>query len=538
MNKLIKTFLIFAIMLFTAPACTNLDETLYSSIASDKFYGTEEEIISALVPAYGDLRNLLWFRGTFTLETFSTDEAFLPTRGRHWYDGGNFQRFSEHSWTPEVVYINQSWTGEYQMVNRANMLMYQFSNLENMDPELKAAFTAELKCIRALGYYHLLNNFGNVPIVDRFDVEPGFRPGNETTADFQVGRNKVFEFIEDDLLANIDLVSDAKNSTTYGRFNKWAVAALLCKLYINAEVWTGNERWDDVITYANMIIESELFDLEPDYFANFIPENEGSRENIFVVPFDEYRTGNGWGSYNTAIFYMCGQHHQGNKIFDVPHKSTSGSSALPSHYRSFDETDVRRNGWMAGPQFDKKTGVALLCTEESAPNPLIYSIDFVNIFNPDDGITYDHKNSLEYQGARFAKYAIDYDGNGMTNDYAYIRYADILLLKAEALMRKNGGVATQEAVDLVNQIRDRAFGNDPTKRYTSETLTMDQLLQERSWEFYHEGFRRNDLVRWGKFVRGTWEFSDRSGESDTRNVYPIPQTQINSNPNLHQNPGY
>ncbi len=524
------------ILLFTAPACTNLDETLYSSIASSEFYGTEDEIISALVPAYGDLRNLTNLRGTFTMETFSTDEALLPTRGRHWYDGGNFQRFSEHSWTPEVVYINQSWTEEFQMVNRANMLMYQFANLPNMDPALKDAFTAELKCIRALGYYHLLNNFGNVPIVDRFDVEPGFRPANN--ADFQAGRDAVFEFIEDDLLQNIDKVSDQKNSSTYGRFNKYAVAALLCKLYINAEVWTGTPRWDDVITYADMIIDSEIFDLEPNYFSNFVPKNEGSKENIFVVPYDEYRTGNGWGSYNTVMFYLCGQHHQGNKIFDVPHKATSGSSALPSHYRSFDEMDVRRNGWMIGPQYDKKTGLPLNCTEESAPNPLIYSIDFINIFNPGDGITYDHKNSLEYQGARFAKYAIDYDGNGMSNDYAYIRYADILLLKAEALMRKNGGVATQEAVDLVNEVRNRAFNNDPAKRYDTETLTMDQLLQERSWEFYHEGFRRNDLVRWGKFVRGTWEFFDRSGESDTRNVFPIPQNQINSNPNLHQNPGY
>ena len=126
----------------------------------------------------------------------------------------------------------------------------------------------------------------------------------------------------------------------------------------------------------------------------------------------------------------------------------------------------------------------------------------------------------------------------MSNDFAMFRYADILLLKAEALMRKNGGVATSAAVELVNQVRGRAFSAEDFVPLTSATLTMDQLLLERSFELYFEGTRRQDLIRWGQFVRGTWEFYDRSDEGDYRNVYPIPQWQINVNPNLHQNPGY
>ena len=194
MNKSIKIICVFAVMtIITVVSCTDLSETLYSEIESSKFYQTEKEIISALVPAYADLRVLCHLRGCGTMETFSTDEALLPTRGRHWYDGGNFQRFSEHTWTPEVVYINTAWTQQFQMVNRANMLIYQFSNLKNMDPDLKDAFTAELYCIRALGYYNLLNSFGNVPIVDRFDVPQGYQPSNN--ADFQQGRKDVFNFI-------------------------------------------------------------------------------------------------------------------------------------------------------------------------------------------------------------------------------------------------------------------------------------------------------------------------------------------------------
>jgi hypothetical protein len=145
---------------------------------------------------------------------------------------------------------------------------------------------------------------------------------------------------------------------------------------------------------------------------------------------------------------------------------------------------------------------------------------------------------LEYQGARISKYEIDYDGNGMPNDYAMFRYADILLLKAEALMRKNGGAATQEAVDVVNEVRGRAFSSYNFVPYTTTTLTLNTLLQERAWELYYEGWRRMDLIRFDKFVRGTWEFHNRSQESDIRNYFPIPTNQMSSNPNLIQNPGY
>ena len=126
----------------------------------------------------------------------------------------------------------------------------------------------------------------------------------------------------------------------------------------------------------------------------------------------------------------------------------------------------------------------------------------------------------------------------MHNDLPVYRLSDVMLLKAEAIMRKNGGVATQEAVDLVNAVRSRAFAEPAGHLFTIGTLTLDDILQEREWGLYYEGHRRTDLIRYGKFVRGTWEFFDRSNEGDHRNVFPIPQAQINANPNLKQNPGY
>jgi starch-binding outer membrane protein, SusD/RagB family len=533
MKKLIRILSILAIIFAFAatPACVDLDEVIFAEVLSDNFYKTQEEIISAMAPAYGNLR-LIAHRHMWHIAGYSTDEILYPTRGRHWYDGGHFQRFHEHTWTPETPHLNNTWNYSFRWVNQANMLILQLQQLTNIDPLLRDAFTAELKIIRALGYWYLIDNFGNVPIVDRFDVEPGYSPPNN--ANFQAGRQQVFDFIEKDIIDNINNLAVNKDRSTYGRFHKWAAHALAVKLYMNAEVWTGTQRWDDAIAHADAIIDSELFQLEPNYFTNFLSENSGSGENIFVVPFNETQTGGGMSDMAFVNFH----HYQMGRVFGTPRGGNNGICAMPGHYRSFHEDDIRRKGWMVGLQRNASTGAVLLCTEESAPNPLEYTVDFVNIYDPSDEAVYDHRNALEYHGARFVKYQIAYTSGNMGNDLAVYRYADILLLKAEALMRKNGGAATQQAVDLVNEVRSRAFENPGPYLYTTSSLTLDELLAERSRELYNEGMRRNDLIRFGKFVRGTWEFADRSGEQDFRNVYPIPQNQINVNPNLNQNPGY
>lgn len=530
--------IITLIILCVTFSCTNLDETVYSEVLKDNFYKNEAEIISALAPAYGGLRGviykyelgtgieLLWEAASFT-----TDETVLPTRGKDWYDGGVYQRFHEHTWTPDHPFFSSIWTYGFGRVNKANQLLFQLNEVQDkMDPELYSQFVAELKIIRAFGYLQLIDNFGNVPIVDRFDVPAGFLPENDP--DFNAGRKAVFNFIEKDLLDNIDLLSAEKDESTYGRFNKYAALAMLAKLYINAETWTGTPKWDECIAACNSIIESGKYQLENDYFSNFLEKNEGSTENIFVIPFDDLKTD--W----ELLFYWVGHHPSMQKKYNTATGPWNGFCALPSHYKSFDPEDKRRNGWLTGQQYSS-TGEELRCAYESVPNPLNLTVDFENIYNPSDPAVYDYRNALEYHGARFVKYEIaPYPSYCMGNDLVVYRLGDIMLLKAEALMRKNGGTATQAAVNLVNDVRSRAFSNPEDHQYNVGTLTLDALLLERSWEMYFEGVRRNDLIRFNKFVRGTWEFADRSAEQDYRNVFPIPQPVINSNPGLHQNPGY
>lgn len=535
MKKKLKilSLVAFSSLLFIAtPSCTDLKETIYDQIMSDEFYKTEEEIISAMAPAYGLLRNLASRDVWHHMGEASTDISLYPTRGRHWYNDGSSQRLHEHTWNTENALFEGPWTTFYRMVNQPNMLMFQFGQLEDMDEELRTKFLGELEIIRALGYWNLLDLFGNVPIVDRFDIDPEFIPTNNS--DFETGRREVFKFIENDLMKNIPNLDPMVSNATYGRFHKWAAHALALKLYINADVWTGTPRWDEAIAHADAIINSGLFQLEDDYFANFLSKNNGSKENIFVVPFNETQT----GSNMTNICFLSGHHYEMNKVFGTPRGGNNGTCGLPSHYKSFDKDDIRRRGWLVGVQRDASSGAVLKCTQESAPNPLEITVDFNNIYDPNDKAIYNHQNALEYHGPRSIKYEIAYKAGNMGNDLVVYRYADILLLKAEALIRKNGGVATQEAADLVNMVRSRAFDNPESHLYTIATLTLDELLAERAREFYSEGMRRNDLVRFGKYVRGTWEFFDRSNEGDYRNVFPIPQKEINLNTSLKQNPGY
>lgn len=529
MKRILIASLIGLVTTLGIIACTDLSETVYSDVMASEFYQTEEEIIAAMAPAYGELRDYAHY-DLFETRSVGTDEVTVPTRGRHWYEGGYYLRFHEHTWTP-TDYLEGPWDIPFGWVNRSNMLQYQFSQIDQMEPELKNLFIAELKMIRAFAYYQLIDFFGNVPIVDRFDVPEDFEAANHTN--FETGRREVFNFVVQDILENIDHLSDNVDETTYGRFHKYAAHALLVKFYMNAEVWTGTPQWDEALEHANAIIESGIFDLESDYFYNFSVDNRASRENIFVIPYEDGRT----GTEIDRMLYRIHQHYQAGRLFNAPFGGYNGMAALPSHYRKFDEEDRRRNGWLSGPMFDSSTGAPLVSTEESAPNPLNYTVDFINIYDPSDTAVYDYRNALEYHGARLAKWEINFNST-VGNDLAVIRLADILLMKSEALMRKNGGAATQEAVDLVNRVRERAFDNPGAHAYTTATLTLDELLDERSRELYFEGVRRNDLIRFDKWVRGEWEWADRSIEGDYRNVFPISQHHINVNPNLNQNPGY
>ncbi len=520
MKILFKIFLAASFFLSFITACTDLEEKLYSEILQDDFFKTQEEVVSAIAPVYGSLRGFT--NDTWQLGTHSTDESLTPEKALgHWY-GENWPQINSHKWTPQNVRFNNAWNYNFNLVNPANKLLFQLESVQTMDEALKHLLTAELKILRGFGYYNLIDLFGNVPLITNWNIEDGIP--------LTTPRTEVFNFIVNDIESNVEFLSEQVNASTYGRFNKFAAYALLAKFYLNAETWTGTSHWDKVIEYCDKIIDSEKYSLEDNYYNNFIINNENSKENIFVIPYDEIYTR--WGN----TIHMRALHYAQRAQFNLQSTPWNGFTAIPSFIHSFDSTDIRLNGWLIGQQYSS-TGEILYCNQESSGKPLILTTDYENIFDPSDNTQYSATYALEFMGARFAKFEYWGFRAWAENDFPIYRYADILLMKAEALMRQNGGNATSEAVNLVNLVRDRAF-NDPLKLYTVETLTLDTLLAERGWEFYCEGFRRNDLVRFDKFIKGTWEFYDRSWEDETRNIFPIPQPQINANPNLTQNPGY
>nr|WP_163712587.1 RagB/SusD family nutrient uptake outer membrane protein [Mangrovibacterium lignilyticum] len=448
MKKLIILFALFGMW-----SCTNLDEEVYDTIVSDDFYQTEKQVLAAAGPAYNELRGLVQVSGMWGINELSTDEAVLPTRGIHWDNGGIYRRLALHTWTSEEGYFNDAWRYVYNTISNCNRILYQFDLIEDKSDALISIMN-ELKAVRAFAYFTGMDAFGNIPIVDKFDVPDGYAPENNTTAE-------VFEFIRTELESSLDVLSKAKDMTTYGRMHYYAAQAILAKLYLNAEVYVGDEMWDECIAACDDVITNGGYSLASDYYSNFAIENEGSSENIFVIPFDDTYT-TSWGYMNQFQYWTL--HFTANRTFNMEAGGWNGFCAMPSFYNSYDEDDLRRNAWLVGPQLSS-SGEQLYCNQELAGKPLSYSIELTSL-----------EGSYEDEGARLAKY--DYTGAKnwtVSCDYAVIRYADILMMKAEALMRKNGGAATAEAVDLVNEVRARVFEDTTGKLYTTTTLTMDAL---------------------------------------------------------------
>ena len=215
-----KLSLIIVGMIFIVPACTNLDEELYSDLAAENFFTTDEENIAALGQAYSSMTHWGSHTNIWTANELSSDELVIPTRGGDWYDGGILLQLHQHEFQPDNNIFNNAWNNAYGPINTVNRLIYQFSSIEGAD-----AYEAELRAIRAFYYFHLLDMFGNVPLSTDFtDTET--KP-NST-------RSEVYNFVKSELDAVIPLLSEKKDATTYGRINKWAALAIRIQLLLNA----------------------------------------------------------------------------------------------------------------------------------------------------------------------------------------------------------------------------------------------------------------------------------------------------------------
>jgi hypothetical protein len=503
--------------------CTDLTETPSSAITPENFYRNEAEVLGGLASVYAQLRGTLddyWYA-----TEVSSDEIIVPTRGQDWYDNGQWLELQRQTWTassPSVGFMNGAWNVSFTGIARANVLL---EALDRVDVPNEAAIVAELRTLRGFYYYLLMDMFGGVPIATTTEIKA--RP--------RATRTEVFQFIESELLEASTDLPDTWPAANNGRLTKGAADAILASMYLNAGVWMketgvsatlyntclgvqvsgGVDACQAAIAAADRVINSGEYSLAANWRSNFTADNQASPENIMVVKF--------LNKPDVGLnFIMRALHY--NQLSNA--QPWNGFATLAQTYNAFDANDQRRQMWLAGPQNNVETGQPV-CERSTKPcgDPGTLRLDFTPTIN-------DITTATEGEGVRFYKWPADPnrpEGQLNGNDFAYFRLAEIYLIKAEALNEQSAGSAA--ALLLVNTLRARVF----TPAQPRVAIDRAALLQERLFELATEAKRRQDLVRHGRYIEA-WEF--KTAGAPHLILMPIPQSQLDANPLLVQNPGY
>ena len=534
-----------------------LDESPKSAISHEQAFRTTTDLLNnAVLPVYNhiggnqDSQGLQGTgRGVFDFNSLTTDEAIMPTRGGDWYDGGFWQTLFTHNWTSGTASMKDMWEYLYQQVIRCDEGLGHIDDYvrENGAQALTTTYAAELRAIRAMYYFYLMDLFGRVPIVDKGTVLPDDASATDLQ---QESRSSLYRYIVSELQASLaGLPADRSNQLgeNYGRMTRPVAFFLLAKLALNFEVyadddWTDQQRPDGSIVgttdcgkvfaplspFAYCIaccdsIEAYGYELEADFSQNFEPTNEDSRENIFTIPMNPTLYSN-WYCY-----FFRSRHYSHGAVLGGA--SENGASATQEMLDAFgypdadgqptDKLDPRfAKTFYAGTVTENGTTVY----EDDGTTPLVYYPRQVRLNLT--GSTYE-----KTAGARLHKYANDpnanADGRACNNDIVLFRYADVLLMKAEALVRC--GLSGNEQF---NMVRTRVG-------LPSAEATLKNILHERMVELAWEGWRRNDMIRFGIFTHPYTDRPQLSGEqSGFTTVFPIPADIMVMHPTWRQNPGY
>lgn len=498
-TKLICTALVLA----CGMSCTDLEEELREDVDGTTA-NADIQVSELLSASYEGLRLPYMDQSRYwAAQQHTTDETLGPTRGPDWDDNGIWRSLHDHTWSATHDFLSSTFSELLRVV-------YSTTNLLTFGPTPQQE--AEARFLRAFVMFSVADGWGQVPFREA---------GTPLLADAQVfSADQTMDFIISEMN---DIMSDLPDGPAYVA-NKDAAKVLLMKVYLNRGAFSNRQSpsfntadMNQVISLADQIINSGKYSLG-NYFDNFAPNNDDiSTENIFT---GENRGGASSGNVRSRWF--CTLHYNQNP------SGWNGFTTLGDFYDSFEASDVRRGGdytgqtnisgiktgFLFGQQYNQD-GVALL---DRKGNNLSFTKEVA---------LRETGNNLEITGIRVIKYPIDYNGgDNSDNDYVFYRYADVLLMKAEAELR-NGDAGA--GLTIVNQIR-AARNADPLG-----SLTLDNLLAERGRELYWEGHRRTDLIRFGKFLEA-WQEKPASGPE--RLLFPIPAQSLAANPNLVQNPGY
>lgn len=491
------------VALFTQ-ACTSLDENIYDKYTSEDFYNSSEgsdvalAAVYAQIPGNWDGRGYAGAdRGWYDLNSMSTDEQVVPHRTTGDWEL-DFARFYQRKWLPTDGFINNTWNWLYKSVFNANLAVEQLEKAK-ADPSK----ISEAKVMRAFFYYLLMDDYGNVPFFTENNVTVDKIP--------QANRKDIYDFVVKELTENVDRLSPVKGGQYYGRFNKWAGYALLAKVYLNAEVYSGTAKWADCLAACNKVSEGG-YSLHSSAADATNPLNSKYFE-LFgdVLPNDE-----------TILAIYIKAEVVGRNILTVrSFGGTDGSAILgygawngsivPKDFlEKFADTDIRKRQFRFG-------------SSPNGPKPagfINYSMEVKSLDNP---------GADPNDGARNQKFfpVPPMSSGGASNDFPIYRYADILLMKAECNVRLNNAATAKPFID---EVRVRAGLG-----VLAANPTLTDIYNERGFELSWEGHRRQDMIRFGTFLQA---HGLAPAAPASRLLFPLPTAALDANTSLKQNPGY
>lgn len=534
-------FFALSVLALSLSLTSCLDETPKDQIPETEIYDSAN---SLYVNAVASLYNYIGAheegeglqgtcRGIYDYNTLTTDEAIIPIRGGNWYDGGLWENMYDHTWTATDTDLYNVWKYLYKVIVLSTKSLETIEKHKSLLTEQQRVdYAAEVRAIRAMYYYYAMDMFGRIPIL---------QSSTQKTADIrQSNRSDVFWYVVKELQDVAPLLANEHSNLQgnyYGRVTRPVAWFLLAKLSLNAEVYTdddwtdssrpdgktimfdieGNKKnaWQTCVHYCDLITAAG-YTLEADYTKNFAVHNEGSTENIFTIPLDK-------------ILYLNEFHY----LFRSRHYAHGGAYSGASENGTCATLHT-----MAVNGFGTETPDARLDMNFYTGKVEVDG-KYVTL---DDGTPLEYKPLaveenltaspyLETAGARMKKYEVDRtaysDGRMPDNDIVLYRYADVLLMKSEAKVRN--GESGDEEMDAV---RSRVG-------MPSLSATLDNLLNERLLELVWEGWRRQDMIRFGTYCKQydihTPSEADKKGYTT---VFPIPEKAHELNPNLKQNPGY
>lgn len=501
LNYLIGTILALAL----TSSCTKLDEELRGQTGSGAL--SEDNAQALLGGVYTSMRSpFQGIDGWWSLQEVTSDETLIPTRGGDWDDNGIYRALFLHVWQDDHVRVRDV----YRNLHSVN---YAATDLLRFDPTASQA--AQARFLRAFAQFSILDGWGQVAYRD---------PGEDVNEPSRVrDAQESIDYLVEEINTILPDLPDAPVTSA----TKDAAKMLLMKLFLNKGAFLNrqspvfdNADMQQVVVLADEIIAGNRFRLADNYYDNFASNNGSiSVENVFT---SANRGGEDGGGLRNI--WMATLHYNQNP------SGWNGLCTLGDFYDKFEDADTRRGGeyqgvtnvsglrvgFLFGQQYDQNNQPIV----DRRGNPLSFRKE-VNLIERDP-------NAMESAGVRVIKYPVDYANNAsgiVNNDWVYFRYSDVLLMKAEALLRMG---QTAPALALVNEVRTNRGASVMTD------LTLDTMLDELGREFFWEGRRRQDLIRFNKFLE-PWQLKETD---DPRAVlFPIPQTQM-INPNYTQNPGY